>query len=124
MLLSVIEYVPMVLSYSAVGLSNKSKFSTVLEDFDCRNKLLNDVMELQEFLKQRNLETASEGGDPGLLMISGSLPEALQAYSSEEVSVMIANTQLVVDKMTEKKLQHILLILDSPRYQSNSYTCM
>lgn len=106
----------MMLLFSVLELPNKSKYPTILEDFEYRNKLLNDVMELQEFLKQRNLESMSEEDDPGLLMISGSLPEALQAYSSADVSAMIVSTQLVIDKMTEKKLQHVLLLLDSPRY--------
>ena len=93
---------------------NKSQYPTILEDFDYRNRLMNDIMEVYEFLKQRDIELTAEEST-GMLMISTQLPEILQVNSSEDLVTMMTSMRSVIEKMTDKKMQHLLLIVDSQR---------
>ena len=91
----------------------KSSFPTILEDFESRNEILNDIMELLEFLKQREVELTSEGS--GVLQVSTHLAETLQVHSGDDLVKMIDGVKKVMEKLTDKRTQHLLLILDSER---------
>ena len=51
-----------------VGLRSAPAFSSLLEDASCRNAVLDDLYELQEFFQQRSSELSSESA--GLLQVS------------------------------------------------------
>lgn len=70
-------------------------------------------MELLEFVKQRVSELSSDAG--GLLQVDTQLPLSLQAHSSKDVQEMIGNVMLVLDKLTNKRIQQLLLMLGSQR---------
>ena len=99
----------------------KSQYPTILEDFQCRNALMNDIMEVYEFLRQRNVELTS--AESGILQVSTQLPETLQVHSSEDLVSMISAVSLVIEKMTNKRTQQLLLMLDSQRYDSCKRSC-
>lgn len=97
--------------------STVSRNPTVLEDFLTRNVLLDDIMELSEFTKQMINELSAEAGS--ILQID--LPTAVQAYSSQDIQEMFDNVTIVIEKLTNKKCQQLLLMLGSQRYK---YTCI
>ncbi len=76
---------------------------------------MNDIMEVYEFLNQRDIELTSKES-AGMLMTSTQLPEILQVNSSKDLVAMIASISLVIEKMADKKMQHLLLMVDSQRY--------
>ena len=77
---------------------------------------MNDVMEVYEFLNQRDIElTSDESGGGASLMVTTQLPAVLQVNSSDDLVAMVTNVKAVIDKMTDKRLQHLLLIVDSQR---------
>ena len=96
-----------------LALSTKTTYPTLLEDFTTRNLVLDDIMELLEFVKQRVSELSSDAG--GLLQVDTQLPSSLQAHSSKDVQEMIGNVMLVLDKLTNKRIQQLLLMLGSQR---------
>ena len=70
-------------------------------------------MELLEFTKQRVNEcTSSDTG--GILQVD--LPALVQAYSSEDIQDMVDKINVVINKLTNKKTQQLLLMLGSQRY--------
>lgn len=107
------------------GNDNKS-FLTLLEDIDTRNLLMDQLSELFEFIKQRmtelsstadtsNTTTTATNSSVGSLLLQVDLPSSVQAYSSDDVMAMLSNVRLVIDKMTSKRTQQLLLMLGSQR---------
>jgi hypothetical protein len=82
-----------------------------LEDYKTRNALLDDLMELLEFVKQRVADSSSEGGN----VLAVELPSEVQGYSSDEVNGMVEMVSRVVDKMIDSRTQKLLLMLGSQR---------
>lgn len=94
-----------------------SQYPTILEDFNTRNMLLDDLMELSEFTKQRIIDmNPNETGGGGGLVLQVDLPSSVQGYSSQDMQDMLCNVSAVIDKLTNKKSQQLLLMLGSQRY--------
>ncbi|XP_019849688.1 PREDICTED: CDK5 regulatory subunit-associated protein 3-like [Amphimedon queenslandica] len=100
------------------SLGTVSQYPTVLEDFNTRNMLLDDLMELFEFTKQRINETVGrgEGGGGGGFVLQVDLPSSVQGYSSKDIEEMSCNVSSVIDSLTNKKSQQLLLMLGSQSY--------
>ena len=107
-----------IMYYLIVG--TVSQYPTILEDFNTRNMLLDDLMELFEFTKQRINETIGRGegggGGGGGLVLQVDLPSSVQGYSSKDIEEMSCNVSSVIDTLTNKKSQQLLLMLGSQRY--------
>ena len=80
--------------------------------------LLDDLMELFEFTKQRISETVGRGGGGWVLQVD--LPSSVQGYSSQDIEEMSCNVSSVIDALTNKKSQQLLLMLGSQRYEYTS----
>lgn len=94
-----------------------TQYPTILEDFNTRNMLLDDLMELSEFTKQRIIDmNPNETGGGGGLVLQVDLPSSVQGYSSQDMQDMLCNVSAVIDKLTNKKSQQLLLMLGSQRY--------
>ena len=94
-----------------------SQYPTILEDFNTRNMLLDDLMELSEFTKQRIIDmNPNETGGGGGLVLQVDLPSSVQGYSSQDMQDILCNVSAVIDKLTNKKSQQLLLMLGSQRY--------
>ena len=78
--------------------------------------LMDDLIELEEFLKQRIVELSSDTMTSGYLLVDTSLPDTIQVQSCDDVTVMVENVTKVMQILTTKRMQHLLLILGSQRY--------
>uniref|UniRef100_M4BHL0 Uncharacterized protein n=1 Tax=Hyaloperonospora arabidopsidis (strain Emoy2) TaxID=559515 RepID=M4BHL0_HYAAE len=102
----VVEAVPSVPSTTRVGLLHESEF---------RTRVLNDLLELRAFLRQRRIELS--GSD------SIAFANQFQGYSpllEQQSSVQVEKFQAAVDKavslLTSRRLQQLVLIETSERY--------
>ena len=105
-------------NYISLLVGRASQYPTILEDFNTRNMLLDDLMELFEFTKQRISETVGRGGGGWVLQVD--LPSSVQGYSSQDIEEMSCNVSSVIDALTNKKSQQLLLMLGSQRYEYTS----
>uniref|UniRef100_A0A8C2UBP8 CDK5 regulatory subunit associated protein 3 n=1 Tax=Coturnix japonica TaxID=93934 RepID=A0A8C2UBP8_COTJA len=88
---------------------------TLLENAATRNQFIDELMELELFLAQRLVEMEEEAD-----VLSASqfqlAPAILQGQTSSRVSTMLANTRELLDQLSTRRMQHLFIILASPRY--------
>ncbi|XP_060636868.2 CDK5 regulatory subunit-associated protein 3 isoform X2 [Anolis sagrei] len=88
---------------------------TILETPDTRNQFIDELMELEIFLSQRIVETSEEAD---ILAVSQfqQAPPILQDQTKEKLEAMVATIQHLLGQLTSLKMQHLFMILASPRY--------
>uniref|UniRef100_A0A2K6UQT6 CDK5 regulatory subunit associated protein 3 n=1 Tax=Saimiri boliviensis boliviensis TaxID=39432 RepID=A0A2K6UQT6_SAIBB len=88
---------------------------TLLEYTETRNQFLNELMELEIFLCQRIVELSEEAD---VLSVSQFqlAPAILQGQSKEKMVAMVSVLEDLIGQLINLRLQHLFMILDSPRY--------
>ncbi|XP_066483979.1 CDK5 regulatory subunit-associated protein 3 isoform X2 [Tiliqua scincoides] len=88
---------------------------TLLETLETRNQFIDELMELEIFLSQRIVETNEEAD---ILSVSQFqlAPPILQDQTKEKLEVMVATIQDLIGRLTSLRMQHLFMILASPRY--------
>ncbi|XP_053118227.1 CDK5 regulatory subunit-associated protein 3 isoform X2 [Hemicordylus capensis] len=88
---------------------------TLLETPETRNQFIDELMELEIFLSQRIVETNEEAD---ILSVSQFqlAPPILQDQTKEKLEVMVTAIQDLIGRLTSLRMQHLFMILASPRY--------
>lgn len=88
---------------------------TILDNPRTRNQIIDELMELEAFLKMRLFEMSS---DNDLLSISQmqDAPSILQMQSTESIACMLDEVGIVLNEMTNKRTSHLHNIKHSPKY--------
>uniref|UniRef100_A0A2R9A3K9 CDK5 regulatory subunit associated protein 3 n=3 Tax=Pan paniscus TaxID=9597 RepID=A0A2R9A3K9_PANPA len=88
---------------------------TLLEYTETRNQFLDELMELEIFLAQRAVELSEEAD---VLSVSQFqlAPAILQGQTKEKMVTMVSVLEDLIGKLTSLQLQHLFMILASPRY--------
>ncbi|KAJ6658214.1 hypothetical protein lerEdw1_001481 [Lerista edwardsae] len=88
---------------------------TLLETLETRNQFIDELMELEIFLSQRIVETNEEAD---ILSVSQFqlAPPILQDQTKEKLEAMVATIQDLIGRLTSLRMQHLFMILASPRY--------
>ncbi|XP_042331797.1 CDK5 regulatory subunit-associated protein 3 [Sceloporus undulatus] len=88
---------------------------TILETPETRNQFIDELMELEIFLSQRIVETSEEAD---ILAVSQFqlAPAILQDQTKEKLEAMVASIQDLIGRLTSLRMQHLFMILASPRY--------
>ncbi|XP_011901719.1 PREDICTED: CDK5 regulatory subunit-associated protein 3 isoform X2 [Cercocebus atys] len=88
---------------------------TLLEYTETRNQFLDELMELEIFLAQRAVELSEEAD---VLSVSQFqlAPAILQGQTKEKMVTMVSVLDNLIGKLTNLQLQHLFMILASPRY--------
>ncbi|XP_003768380.1 CDK5 regulatory subunit-associated protein 3 [Sarcophilus harrisii] len=88
---------------------------TLLEYPETRNQFVDELMELEIFLSQRALEMSEEAD---ILSVSQFqlAPPILQGQTKAKVVVMVSVLQDLIGQLTNLRMQHLFMILASPRY--------
>ncbi|XP_012621461.2 CDK5 regulatory subunit-associated protein 3 isoform X1 [Microcebus murinus] len=88
---------------------------TLLEYPETRNQFIDELMELEIFLSQRAVEMSEEAD---ILSVSQFqlAPAILQGQTKEKMVTMASVLQDLIGRLTNLRMQHLFMILASPRY--------
>lgn len=88
---------------------------TLLEYPETRNQFIDELMELEIFLSQRAVEMSEEAD---ILSVSQFqlAPAILQGQTKEKMVTMVSTLQDLIGRLTSLRMQHLFMILASPRY--------
>ncbi|XP_068068009.1 CDK5 regulatory subunit-associated protein 3 isoform X2 [Anomalospiza imberbis] len=88
---------------------------TLLENPETRNQFIDELMELELFLAQRLLELEDEADVVAMSQLQLA-PAVLQGQSRERVQAQLATTRELLAQLCSRSVQHLCMILASPRY--------
>ncbi|XP_025773267.1 CDK5 regulatory subunit-associated protein 3 [Puma concolor] len=88
---------------------------TLLEYPETRNQFIDELMELEIFLTQRAVEMSEEAD---ILSVSQFqlAPAILQGQTKAKMVTMVSALQDLIGRLTSLRMQHLFMILASPRY--------
>ncbi|XP_039188978.1 CDK5 regulatory subunit-associated protein 3 [Crotalus tigris] len=104
-----------ILSEDLEGVARGPDAFTLLETPETRNQFIDELMELEIFLSQRIAEMNEEAD---ILSVSQfqQAPPILQDQTKERLATMMAVIQNLIGQLTNLRMQHLFMILASPRY--------
>uniref|UniRef100_A0A669QEN0 CDK5 regulatory subunit associated protein 3 n=1 Tax=Phasianus colchicus TaxID=9054 RepID=A0A669QEN0_PHACC len=88
---------------------------TLLENAATRNQFIDELMELELFLAQRLVEMEEEADVLAASQFQLA-PAVLQGQTSTRVGTLLASTRALLDQLSTRRMQHLFIILASPRY--------
>jgi hypothetical protein len=107
-------------SSDPVGLAGSSRgasqnLTSILADPDTRAEVVNDLLELEAFLRQRHTEARGEGvaALAGLFDTAG---PAVKAQTPARLAAFLGGVELARTLLTSKTAQQLFLLAASPRY--------
>lgn len=97
------------------GVARGSDALTLLEYPETRNQFIDELMELEIFLSQRAVEMSEEAD---ILSVSQFqlAPAILQGQTKAKMVSMVSALQDLIGRLTSLRMQHLFMILASPRY--------
>nr|XP_019596225.1 PREDICTED: CDK5 regulatory subunit-associated protein 3 [Rhinolophus sinicus] len=97
------------------GVARGSDALTLLEYPETRNQFIDELMELEIFLSQRAVEMSEEAD---ILSVSQFqlAPAILQGQTKAKMVSMMSALQDLIGRLTSLRMQHLFMILASPRY--------
>ncbi|XP_031556788.1 CDK5 regulatory subunit-associated protein 3-like [Actinia tenebrosa] len=97
------------------GIAKGKDALTILDNTETRNMFLDEMMELQAFLSQRQAEWKS-GSDVVAVNEFQAAPRIIQIQSRETIEKMAATITDVLSRLTTMRVQNLCLLKSSPRY--------
>lgn len=97
------------------GVAKDNEALTLLDYHKTRNSFIDDIIELEAFLRQRYQEVISSANRTQY-GFSLSQADSSDDVSKEQLEVMITQVANVFNSINEVKLKHLSLIRESPRY--------
>ncbi|CAG5131829.1 unnamed protein product [Candidula unifasciata] len=85
---------------------------SLIDNPETRKLFVDDLMELQAFLRQRSNELAHESGESSHMSAA---PSEIH-LDLKTVTAMLTKVKDILDQMTSVRMEHLMLIRDSPRY--------
>ncbi|XP_077482809.1 CDK5 regulatory subunit-associated protein 3 isoform X1 [Stigmatopora argus] len=99
----------------AEGVARGDDALNLLENAQSRGQFIDELMELETFLSQRLAEMGQESDVVGMSQFQ-SAPRIIQVQSGERVHEMLSEVQDLLGRLTSLRMQHLFMILASPRY--------
>ncbi|KDR07538.1 hypothetical protein L798_02918, partial [Zootermopsis nevadensis] len=97
------------------GVARDKEALTILDNLETRNTFINELMELESFLKVRLFEMNGPSNVLTLSQLQGG-PAVIQLQTTESVSAMLNQVHVVISEITDSRTQHLHNIKHSPRY--------
>nr|CAG4642580.1 EOG090X07S9 [Evadne anonyx] len=95
------------------GIARDSEALTLLDYHKTRNTFIDEILELETFLRQRYQEVLSSANRT---QFSLSQTDSSDEVSREQLEIMISQVNCVFNSISGVKLKHLSLIRESPRY--------
>uniref|UniRef100_A0A8C6WQW8 CDK5 regulatory subunit associated protein 3 n=1 Tax=Neogobius melanostomus TaxID=47308 RepID=A0A8C6WQW8_9GOBI len=96
------------------GVAKGEDALSILENPQSRSQFIDELMELEVFLRQR-LTEMSEEGDVVAMSQFQLAPSVIQGQTSEHVQQMLSEVRSILGRLTTLRMQHLFMILASPR---------
>ncbi|NWU94046.1 CK5P3 protein, partial [Upupa epops] len=98
------------------GVACGSDALTLLENTETRNRIPHSLsLQLELFLSQRLVEMQEEADIVAMSQFQLA-PAVLQGQTSSHVASLLATTQALLEQLSTHRMQHLFMILASPRY--------
>ncbi|KAL4659888.1 CDK5 regulatory subunit-associated protein 3 [Arapaima gigas] len=97
------------------GVARGEDALSLLENPATRNQFINELMELELFLRQRLSEMAEEGDIVAMSQFQLA-PSVIQAQTTERIQGMLGEVRTMLEQLTSVRMQHLFMIQASPRY--------
>ncbi|XP_020641162.3 CDK5 regulatory subunit-associated protein 3 isoform X2 [Pogona vitticeps] len=97
------------------GIAQGPDALTILETSETRNQFIDELMELEIFLSQRIVEMSEEADILAMSQFQLA-PPILQDQTKGKLEAMMAAIQDLIGRLTSLRMQHLFMILASPRY--------
>ncbi|XP_019743373.1 CDK5 regulatory subunit-associated protein 3 isoform X2 [Hippocampus comes] len=97
------------------GVAKGNDALSLLENAKSRSQFIDELMELETFLSQRLTEMDQESDVVAISQFQ-SAPRVIQIQSSEHIRGMLSEVQDLLGRLTSLRMQHLFMILASPRY--------
>lgn len=97
------------------GVARGEEALTILDNPKTREQIINNLMELNAFLKLRLFELSTESNSFAISQMQDA-PVILQMQTIESVTALSDCVHLALDQLTNKRIQHLHNIKHSPKY--------
>ncbi|XP_017291987.1 CDK5 regulatory subunit-associated protein 3 [Kryptolebias marmoratus] len=97
------------------GVARGEDALSLLENPQSRSQFIDELMELEAFLTQRISEMGEEGDVVAMSQFQLA-PSVIQNQTREHVRAMLSQVQDLLGRLTSLRMQHLFMILASPRY--------
>ncbi|KAJ7987573.1 hypothetical protein DPEC_G00327880 [Dallia pectoralis] len=97
------------------GLARGEDALSLLETPQTRCQFIDELMELEVFLTQRQTEMGEEGDVVAMSQFQLA-PSVIQGQTRQQIQEMMAQVRHLLDRLTNRRMQHLFMILASPRY--------
>ncbi|XP_078080379.1 CDK5 regulatory subunit-associated protein 3 [Mustelus asterias] len=97
------------------GVAKGNDALTILENTETRNQFINELMELQDFLRQRLSEMKEEADILSINQFQ-TAPAIVQSQDVAKVVAMMSVVKDLLQRLTNVKMRHLFMIHASPRY--------
>ncbi|XP_077405893.1 CDK5 regulatory subunit-associated protein 3 isoform X2 [Vanacampus margaritifer] len=97
------------------GVAKGNDALSVLENAQSRGQFVDELMELEAFLRQRLTEMGQESDVVAMSQFQ-SAPRVIQIQSTQHIRGMLSEVQDLLGRLTSLQMQHLFMILASPRY--------
>jgi len=105
------------------GVAKGTEAFTLLDNPNTRNTFIDELNELESFLRVRLFEMNGPSNLLTLSQLQGG-PPVLQLQTTQSVSVMLNQVQAVLHEMTDSRTNHLHNIKNSPRYVDHLAHCL
>lgn len=102
-------------THAPEGVARGPDALTLLEYPETRNQFIDELMELEIFLSQRAVEMSEEVDILSMSQFQLA-PAILQGQTKEKMLTMVSALQDLIGRLTSLRMQHLFMILASPRY--------
>lgn len=100
---------------SILGIARGEESLTILDNPKTREQIINNLMEIQAFLKIRLFEMASESDLLAMTHMQDA-PTILQMQTIESITALIDCVNVALNQLTNKRVQHLHNIKHSNKY--------
>lgn len=97
------------------GVAKDTEAMTLLYNPKTRGQFIDELYELEGFLRQRQTELQTEGSILSLSQFS-TAPNSVQNQDQQNITAMLSEVKSVISKISTTKLQQLFLISSSSRY--------
>uniref|UniRef100_A0A8C7M3N8 CDK5 regulatory subunit associated protein 3 n=1 Tax=Oncorhynchus kisutch TaxID=8019 RepID=A0A8C7M3N8_ONCKI len=97
------------------GVARGEDALSILETPQTRSQYIDELMELEVFLTQRQSEMGEEGNVVAMCQFQLA-PSIIQGQTCQRIQEMLAEVRHLLERLTNLRMQHLFMIQASPRY--------
>ncbi|XP_050304864.1 CDK5 regulatory subunit-associated protein 3 [Anthonomus grandis grandis] len=98
------------------GIARGQEALTILDNPETREQIINDLCELESFLKMRLYEMFHDSDSMFLMSQMQDAPDVLQMQTPESVTTLYDCVNVALSRLTGKRITHLHNIKHSPKY--------